>query len=86
MANHKSAKKRIRQIARRRQVNKSALSALNTLEKNIHSLIQKKDKKQALEQLKVFNSKMDRSVQKGLQHQNKVSRKKSQLTLLVNNM
>ena len=86
MANHKSAKKRIRQTARRRKVNKSALRALSALEKSLITLIQNKEKDKALEQLKVFQAKMDRSVQKGLQNPNKVNRKKSQLTLLWNNM
>ena len=86
MANHKSAKKRIRQTVIRRQINKSAISRLRTLEKNLREFIEKKDKNKALEQLKIFNAKMDRSVRKSGQHQNKVSRKKSQLTLLVNNI
>ena len=86
MAQHKSAKKRIRQTARRRKVNKSALGALSALEKKLVRLTQKKEKGQALEQLKVFQAKMDRSVQKGLQAPNKVNRKKSQLTRLWNNI
>ncbi|MDE0518267.1 MAG: 30S ribosomal protein S20 [Bdellovibrionales bacterium] len=86
MANHKSAKKRNRQTAKRRQVNKRAINNLRTLEKNLREVIEKKDKNQALEQLKIFNSKMDRSVQKGHQHQNKVSRKKSQIASLVNSL
>ena len=86
MANHKSAKKRIRQTARRQQVNKNIRSSLRTLEKQLRQSIEKKDKDKALEQLKIFNTKMDQSVQKGLHHKNTVSRKKSRLSSLVNNI
>ena len=84
MANHKSAKKRIRQTAKRQQVNKKTRSSLRTLEKQLRQSIETKDKDKALEQLKVFNGKMDKSIQKGLHHKNKVSRKKSRLSSLVN--
>ena len=86
MANHKSAKKRIRQTIRRQQINKNTKSSLRTLEKQLRLLIDKKDKDKALKQLKVLNGKMDQSVQKGLYHKNKVSRKKSRLSSLVNNI
>ena len=86
VANHKSAKKRIRQTERQRQVNKKTTSRLRTLEKSLHQSIEKKDKNKALEQLKLFYAETDRSVHKGNQHKNKVSRKKSRLSLLVNNI
>lgn len=86
MANHKSAKKRIRQTSKRRQVNKSATNDLRTLEKKLREAIEKKDKNQALEQLKIWSAKMDRSVRKGHQHQNKASRKKSRIASLINNL
>ena len=85
MANHKSSKKRIRQTARRRQINKRARNELSTLEKNLRKMLHQKDKGPALAELKVLQAKLDRSVRKGLQSLNKVSRKKSQLALLVHN-
>lgn len=84
MANHKSAKKRIRSTARRNLINKSTRSQLRTLEKDLRQAIEKKDKTKALEEFKVFSAKMDSSVRKGLHHKNKVSRKKSRLSALVN--
>ena len=84
MADHKSAKKRIRQTARRQKINKRARNEISTLEKNLRKVVHQKDQDQALKQLKVLQAKMDRSVRKGLQSPNKVSRKKSQLALLVN--
>ena len=86
MANHKSAKKRIRQTERQRQVNKKNISRLRTLEKSLRQAIENKDKDKALEHLKTFYTEMDRSTRKGSQHKNKVSRKKSRLSLLVNNI
>jgi len=84
MANHKSAKKRIRQTLHRNQNNKQLRSRLRTLEKDLHQSIEKKEKDNALKKIKVFNSEMDRSVRKGIHHKNKVSRKKSHLAVLVN--
>ena len=86
VANHKSAKKRIRQTIRRRKVTKDTLSRLRTLEKSLRQAIDKKDKNNAMEQLKTFNTEMNRSIRKGLQHKNKVSRKMSRLALSVNNI
>ena len=86
MANHKSAKKRMRQTIRRRQVNKSAQSQLSSLEKNLRQAIEKKDKNKAGELLKIFEREMDRSIRKIGLHKNKVSRKKSRLTLMVNQL
>ena len=86
MANHKSAKKRIRLTERRQQVNKNTRSKLKTLEKQLRQAIEKKDKNKALEQFKIFSAQMDSSVRKGIQHKNKVSRKKSRLSSLVNNI
>ena len=84
MANHKSAKKRIRQTIRRRQVNNRSKSRLRVLEKTLRQAIEKKDKSKATELLKVFNRAMDRSIHTVGLHQNKVSRKKSRLTLMTN--
>lgn len=86
MANHKSARKRIRQTMRRKQVNKHVQSGLRTLEKKLRQAIEQKDKSKAGGLLKTFNREMDRSNHKIGTHKNKINRKKSQLTLLVNNI
>ena len=82
MAHHKSAKKRIRQTLRRREVNKQVQSRLRTLEKNLRKAIEEKKKEQALEGLKIFTRAMDRSAH-SINNKNRISRKKSRLTLLV---
>ncbi len=84
MANHKSAKKRIRQTIRTNLIRKSRRSRLRTLEKSLHELLEKKDKTAAIDCLKVFNKEMEMSVRKGVHHRNKASRKKSRLSVLVN--
>jgi len=86
VANHKSAKKRIRRTARRQLINKSAINNLRTLEKKLRQTIENKDKNKALEQLKTLHSEMDRSIRKGVHHKNKINRKKSRLSLLVNSV
>ena len=86
MANHKSAKKRIRQTVRVNLINKSRRSHLRTLEKSLHELLKKKDKKAAVDCLKVLKKEMDISVSKGVYHKNKASRKKSRLATLVNGL
>ena len=83
MANHKSAKKRIRQTEKRRVIKKSIKSGLRSLEKDLRQSIEKKDKNQALKQLQILTAKLDRSVHKGIEHKNRVSRKKSRLTKLI---
>lgn len=84
LANHKSAKKRIRQTIRTNLIRKSRRSRLRTLEKSLHELLEKKDKTAAIDCLKVFNKEMEMSVRKGVHHRNKASRKKSRLSVLVN--
>ena len=86
MANHKSAKKRIRQTARRQLINKSTRNNLRTLEKKLRQAVENKDKNKALEELKTLHSEMDRSIHKKVHHKNKINRKKSRLSLLVNSM
>ena len=86
MANHKSAKKRIRQTLRRRKTNKIALGILRSLEKSLRQTIEKKDKQKAVQLLKAFYCEMDRSARKINRHKKTISRKKAQMALLVNNI
>ena len=95
MANHKSAKKRIRQTARRLKISKPLRSQLKSTEKTLKAALSHKDapsqSKDAPSQSEVLKSKlsafyssMDRAVRKGVQHQNKAQRKKSQMAMMVN--
>jgi small subunit ribosomal protein S20 len=84
MADHKQAKKRIRQNARRNQVNRSRISRVRTFIKNVEVAIEGADKEAAQAALKAAQPEIMRSVNKGLIHRNKASRKISRLAARVN--
>jgi small subunit ribosomal protein S20 len=83
MANHKSAKKRIKTNEKRRVRNKASMSALKTLTKKIHD---SKEKENAEVNLKEAISFIDKSVSKGRLHKNTAGRRKSSLTKFVNKL
>ena len=66
MANHKSAKKRIRRNSKFEIVNKVRKSKVRTFVKKVESAINNKDKKLANEALKVAQPEMHKSVSKGI--------------------
>ena len=83
MANHKSAKKRIRQSEKRRVRNQAAQTKMKTLIKKVHTA---SDKATAEVDLKDAVSFIDKSVTKGRLHKNTAARKKSSLTKHVNKL
>jgi small subunit ribosomal protein S20 len=83
MANHKSAKKRIRSSEKRRVRNQDAQTKMKTLIKKVHTA----EAKAAAEvNLKEAVSFIDKSVTKGRLHKNTAARKKSSLTRHVNKL
>jgi small subunit ribosomal protein S20 len=80
MANHKSAEKRIRQNARRNEINRSNRSKLRTQIKKLRSAIAGSDKNVSTELLNPTVSVIDKAVNKGLIHRNTAARYKSRLT------
>ena len=84
MAYHKQAKKRIRQTARHNAVNSSRVSRMRTFIKNVETAIDGADKDAAQAALKAAQPEIMRSVNKGLIHRNKASRKISRLAARVN--
>ena len=78
MANHQSAKKRIRQIRRRSQVNRSRLSRMRTHESG--------DAAAAKDALKAVEPQLMRGAQKGIIHKNTASRKLSRLSARIKSM
>ena len=86
MANHKSAEKRARQTERRNEVNRRNRSSLRTQIKRLRAAIESGDREQAQQLLPVTVSVIDKSIQKGVLHQNAASRYKSRLTATVNKM
>ncbi len=83
MANHASAKKRIRQTERRNTVNRNRLSRLRTYIKKVEQAIEAGDAAGAKEALKMAQPIIMRGAQKGVLHRNTASRKVSQLAAQV---
>jgi len=80
MANHKSAKKRIRQTARRTDVNGARRNSVRSAIKSVESAIAAGDKSAAQAALKVAEPQMMRGAQLGVFHKNTVARKVSRLS------
>jgi small subunit ribosomal protein S20 len=83
MANHQSAKKRIRTSERKRLRNKASISRVKTL---IKKVLDSSDKTAAENNLKEAVSFLDKTASKGRLHRNNVARKKAQLTKFVNEL
>lgn len=83
MANHKSAKKRIRQTARRTEVNTARVSRIRTFVKKVENAVAAGDKAAAQAAFKEAQPELARGVTKGVLHKNTVSRKISRLAKSV---
>ncbi|MBL4693030.1 MAG: 30S ribosomal protein S20 [Magnetovibrio sp.] len=83
MANHKSAKKRIRQTARRKAVNGTRRSSVRTFIKKVEAAVVLGDKEAAQVALKAAEPQMMRGAQKGVFDKNTMSRKLSRLCASV---
>jgi small subunit ribosomal protein S20 len=86
MANTKSAKKMVRKIARRTEVNKSRRSRVRTYVRKVEEALASGDKKAATEALKAAEPEIARGVSKGIIHKNTGSRKVSRLAARVKKM
>ncbi len=86
MPNIKGAIKRARQNEERRLQNASQKSAIRTAIKNAELAIQSQDKEKAAEAYRIAVKKLDKAKNKGLLHQNKVNRHKSQLAKRLNEL
>lgn len=83
MANHKSAKKRIRRNARQAEVNKSRMSRMRTFIKKIEMALGAGNVKDAEVAFKQVQPEIQRGVSKGLLHKNTAARKLSRLSARV---
>jgi len=83
MANHKSAKKRIRRNARRAAVNGARMSRVRTFIKKVELAISSGDGEAAREALRVAQPEIQRGVTRGVLHRNTASRKISRLAARV---
>ena len=83
MANSPQAKKRVRQIARRTEVNKARRSRIRTHIRKVEEAIASGDQSAAREALKVAQPEIMRGATKGVFHKNMASRKVSRLASRV---
>jgi len=84
MPNHKSAEKRVRQSARRRDINQSNRTRLRSSIKKLRGALAGGNAKESSSLLPATVSEIDKAVQKGVLHRNTAARHKSRLTARVN--
>lgn len=83
MPNIKSAKKRVKQSEKKRELNVARKSAIKTASKKVLVAVEKLDIVQARELLKEAESQLARAKGKGVLHKNTASRKVSRLAKAV---
>jgi small subunit ribosomal protein S20 len=83
MANHVSSLKRARQTEKKSTVNRANKSRVRGSLRLLREAIAQGDHKAALEQYRATVSALDKSVQKGVLHDNTASRYKSRLNARV---
>ena len=86
MANHASAKKRIRQTLKRTERSKHIRSTVRGLVKRVRVAVAEGDKASAQESLKQAIRRIDMAVNKGIFHRKTGSRYISRLTTRVNGL
>ena len=83
MANHKSAKTRIRRNARRADINGARISRVRTFMRKVDSAIGAGDKDAAKAAFRAAQPEIHRSVGKGVLNKNMASRKLSRLSARI---
>ena len=83
MANHISAKKRIRRNAHRAAINGARMSRIRTFIKKVETALAAGDADAAREALRVAQPEIQRGVTRGVLHRNTASRKISRLAARV---
>ena len=86
MANHKSAKKRIRQTERRTAVRKTRVSRIRTYVKKVEEAITAGNQDEAKQALQAAQPHMQAGASKGVMHKNTVARKISRLAQRIKKM
>ena len=84
MANHKSAKKRIKQTAKRTERNRYYRTRLKNIVKSVRAAVEAGDKQKAVEAFKIANRQLHHFVSKGFLKKQTASRKISRLHKLLN--
>jgi small subunit ribosomal protein S20 len=84
MANTASARKRIRQTARRTERNRARKSRMRSFIKKVEMALASGNKQAAAEALRAAQPEMQRAAGKGVTHPNTVARKLSRLSARIN--
>ena len=83
MANHKSAKKRIKQTIKRTERNRWYRTRIKNITKAVRTAVEAGDLQKAQEAFKVANKSLHHFVSKGILKKNTAARKVSRLNKLV---
>lgn len=83
MANTKSAQKNIRKAEARAQANRVIISRVRTLAKKVKQATTASDKDAAKKIAAEYVSALDKAVKRGIIHQNKVARHKSEVATVL---
>ena len=83
MANTASARKRIRQTAKRTARNQARKSRMRTFVKKVETAVASGDQAAAREALRLAQPEMHRAVTKGVAHKNTIARKLSRLSARI---
>ncbi|MFA5422387.1 MAG: 30S ribosomal protein S20 [Phycisphaerae bacterium] len=86
MAHSISAKKRVRQNARKRIVNRARKSRVKTITKQFESAITAGNVESAGEQLRIVSRKLDKTAATSTMHKRTAARKKSRLAKKLNKL
>ena len=86
MANTKSAIKRVRRIVRQTKVNRSRKSKFRNAIKKMNLILEKKDKKEAIQYLPKLNSELMRVAKTGIIKKKNASRNISRITKKINSI
>jgi small subunit ribosomal protein S20 len=84
VAHSLSAKKRVRQNAKRRTINRARKSMVKTQIKHLDAALEAGDADKAKDQLKSLTQKLDKIATTSTMHKNTASRIKSRMTRRVN--
>lgn len=86
MPNMKNAKKKVKVIAKEKELNNNYKASMRTAIKNTDKAIDANDKDKASVNLKVAIKKIDKATKAGVTTKNTAARNKSRLTKKVNSM
>jgi small subunit ribosomal protein S20 len=86
MPNIESARKRVRQYAKRNKRNRAVKSTVSSVRKTLLDAMASGNKAEATKQFQAYASDLDKSVKKGILKFNNASRKKSRIQLRLNAM